>query len=317
MIRLGALGDLVLSGALLGALAEAGHELVLLTARHYQPVAEAIPGVSRRVYFERDLHDSLAGLRQLAAEVGEVDLVLDLQNKLRTQLLGRLIASRVLRSLRLRSPLGVLRALLGRGPVLDEIHQVQLLHDWAEDLLVPGCSHRPRLAMRAVRRDRIALVPGAAHASKRWPAERYGELARALIGEGHQLVVVAGPGEEQLVASLQAAAGRELNSTLGQGVDAVMQACASSQLVVGGDTGPLHVAAALDTPVLALFGPTSTRRWRPLGPGALLVRPLGCQPCSNHGSARCPLEHHDCMLGLGVAEVLAACRRQLARSAAV
>ena len=87
------------------------------------------------------------------------------------------------------------------------------------------------------------------------------------------------------------------------GMTAVLARC---DLVVTNDSAPVHLAQAVGTPVLALFGPTSARRWGPLpGGGVALQRPLPCAPCSNHGAARCPLGHHACLQALPVALVAA------------
>ncbi|MFH1811378.1 MAG: glycosyltransferase family 9 protein [Pseudomonadota bacterium] len=314
LIRLGALGDLVLVSSLSRELATAGHRVVLVTDRRYEVIATSTPGIERCVLFDRQRHDSLRGLRQLAREVGDVDTVLDLQNKPRTWLLGRQISARHLRSLRLRTSWQFLAAVMGRDSILDDRHQTHINHNILDDVLDSPTPFTPRLVIERAPLPQVALVPGAAHAAKRWPAGRFGELARAVRERGLEVTVIAGPGEEHLVQAVREAAGRELISTLGQGVEAVVEVCRRSALVVGNDSGPAHVAAALGTPVVTLFGPTSWRRWHPLGPGQVLSLELVCQPCSNHGLEHCPLKHHRCLQDLDVGQVLAACLEVLART---
>lgn len=105
------------------------------------------------------------------------------------------------------------------------------------------------------------LNPGGGWPTKLWPAERFGQLADLLLEEhGLRSIVTYGPGEEQLAkmvaATSQAGAARPLASTLKQFVALARLA----GLFVGGDTGPLHLAAASRTPIVSLYGPTSAER---------------------------------------------------------
>ena len=307
LIRLGALGDLVLVSSLSQALDAAGHRVVLVTDVRYQAIADSMPGVQRVVLFDRRRHDSLRGLQSLAREIGALDLALDLQHKPRTQVLGRLLHTRELRSLRLRSAWSGLLALVGRDHVFEDTHQIVRNLELVDDVVELASPPLPALDVAREPGRRVALAVGAAHAAKRWPADRFGLLARRLHEQGFDLCVLVGPGEEDLLQSVQRAAGRELASTLGQGVEAILDHCRRSALVVSNDSGPAHLASAVGTPVVTLFGPTSWRRWRPLGPGHVLSLELTCQPCSNHGRDRCPRQHHRCMLDLDVERVLDAC----------
>lgn len=115
------------------------------------------------------------------------------------------------------------------------------------------------------------LNPGAGWGSKCWPAESFGELARELSDLGIASFINFGPGEEQLAGDVEQAS---------QGT-AQRIACSLSQLIaltrranlfVGGDTGPLHLAVALNTPSVALFGPTDPARNGPYGGRAIVVR---------------------------------------------
>src|SRR5919201_663395 len=91
-------------------------------------------------------------------------------------------------------------------------------------------------------------------------------------------------------------------------VDALAAALARVRLLVACDSGPVHLATAVGTPTLALFGPTSPIRWGPLPPGRALSLELPCAPCSNHGHDACPEGHHRCLADLANAPVTAAAR---------
>lgn len=158
----------------------------------------------------------------------------------------------------------------------------------------------------------IALAPGSIWGSKRWPY--YPELAHRLAGRGTALAVVGGADDASLGSEIVAAAGAAggpvaINTcgifTLRQSAALIGQAA----LLVTNDSAPLHLATAMGTPIVALFGPTVTGfGFGPIRPGdvALGVDGLQCRPCSSHGPLRCPLGHHRCMRDLTVEAVIAA-----------
>jgi heptosyltransferase I len=104
--------------------------------------------------------------------------------------------------------------------------------------------------------NRVVLLPGAGRLEKQWPAERFGELARRIGGDA---VVAWGPREEPLARAI----GAEVAPATNFRELAVL--FRRARLVIGGDTGPLHLAAALGTPVLGLYGPTNPARNGPYG----------------------------------------------------
>lgn len=110
------------------------------------------------------------------------------------------------------------------------------------------------------------LNPGAGWGAKRWPAERYGRVARALAESGVRSILNYGPGEEDLVREAEVAsqgAAKPMKCSIGELIALTRRA----RLFIGGDTGPLHLAAALQIPVVAIFGPTNPARNGPYGPG--------------------------------------------------
>jgi heptosyltransferase-1 len=109
------------------------------------------------------------------------------------------------------------------------------------------------------------LNPGAGWGAKRWPAERYGRVARALAEDGVRTILNYGPGEEDLVREAEAAsqgAAKPMKCSISELIALTRRA----RLFIGGDTGPLHLAAALQVPVVAIFGPTNPARNGPYGP---------------------------------------------------
>lgn len=110
----------------------------------------------------------------------------------------------------------------------------------------------------------VLLNPGAGWGAKRWPAERYAVIAARLRDAGYGVVVNAGPGEESLAAEVVAQSGNAalvLRSSLTELIAITRRAA----LIIGGDTGPLHLASALNRPVVGIFGPTDPARNGPFG----------------------------------------------------
>jgi len=150
-----------------------------------------------------------------------------------------------------------------------------------------------------------ALAPGSAFAkSKRWPAERFAGLADALAGRGPSAVVLVGPGEEELGARVTSAAASR-PPAVGADLDPVELGAALSlaRVAVTNDSGPMHVAGAVGTPVVALFGATDPGRTGPVGsPSRVLDRYVFCSPCFK---TDCPYGH-ECMKEIGVDAVVGA-----------
>jgi heptosyltransferase-2 len=150
-------------------------------------------------------------------------------------------------------------------------------------------------------RGMIALAPGAAHATKRWPLEHWRALAQRIVGQGFDVVLVGGEEDAPLGAALANGTTNRTANAAGrfglQGTGAVLQRAAA---VVSGDTGVMHMATAVGAPVVALFGPTvEPFGFFPYTPRARVVElPLGCRPCSSKGGPRCPLGHHRCLLDI-------------------
>jgi heptosyltransferase-1 len=127
----------------------------------------------------------------------------------------------------------------------------------------------------------VLLNPGAGWGAKCWPAERYGAVAHALAREGLASVVNFGPGEEALARSVEQAsegAATALLCTIGELVALTRRA----RIFVGGDTGPMHLAAALGVPVVAIFGPTDPARNGPYGVPQITLRSATSRTTYSH-----------------------------------
>jgi heptosyltransferase I len=121
--------------------------------------------------------------------------------------------------------------------------------------------------------DFYVLNPGGGWVSKCWPAERYGQLHQKLFERyGWRGVVSYGPGEENLSREAVAAAGNHPPAAISLGLGPLMALLRRAKFVVSADTGPLHMASALGTPVVGLYGPTDPSRNGPYSPEDVVVR---------------------------------------------
>lgn len=170
---------------------------------------------------------------------------------------------------------------------------------------------RERLGLTGTR-PTVALAPGAVGPSKRWPAYAYADLAQRLTAQGVAVWVLGGPDEKPLAAQIIADAGPLARDLTGSDLRSAILALAAADTAVSNDSGLLHVAAALGTPAIGIFGPTSPWHWAPLNPIAAVVQAptkLDCQPCHK---PTCRLRHHLCMRDISAEQVLEVTQRALA-----
>ena len=160
----------------------------------------------------------------------------------------------------------------------------------------------------------VALAPGSVGVSKRWTY--YPEAARQLVERGLEVWVIGGPGEKGLAQEIVAAGGPKVRDLTGTDLRNGVLAMAAAGVAISNDSGLMHIAAALGTPTMGIFGPTSPYLWAPLnGLAATVVQDksvLSCQPCQ---STICRMNDHRCMRDISAAEVVAIAQRVLGENA--
>jgi heptosyltransferase-1 len=153
------------------------------------------------------------------------------------------------------------------------------------------------------------LNPGGGWGAKRWPAERYGRVAKLLARDGLRSIFNCGPGEDDLAREAEAAS-EGVGKSMKCSITELIALTRRAKLFVGGDTGPLHLAAALQVPVVAIFGPTNPARNGPYGTRSIVLR----SPVSPTTLAR-KSEPDEGMLEIGVEAVVHAAHTLLAPAA--
>lgn len=153
------------------------------------------------------------------------------------------------------------------------------------------------------------LNPGAGWGAKRWPAQRYGQVAKALGAHGLPSILNCGPGEASLALAAEAAS-EGAAKTMRCSITDLIALTRRAKLFIGGDTGPLHLAAALRVPVVAIFGPTNPARNGPYGTRSIVLRHP--ESPTSHSRRAAPDEG---MLEISAQAVVDAARTLLANSA--
>jgi ADP-heptose:LPS heptosyltransferase len=193
-----------------------------------------------------------------------------------------------------------------------------------------GCPDIALAPLGAADPPRVAIHPGsgAYSVARRWPATRFAEVAAALHASyGASVALLGGPGERELVASVADRLGGQewVSAVYPSSPRALAEELSGCTLFIGNDSFPMHMAAAVGIPLVAVFGPSNARAWGPYVPDrsgeAVIVRrdDLPCSPCLYNGHALgypqgCPPRM--CLTLLGSEPVLAAVRRLLGRPVA-
>jgi len=200
---------------------------------------------------------------------------------------------------RVERHLSLLRG-LGIEPVFEkpELRLPEETREWA------------RRWARTLRRPVVAIHPGTSTfgSYKRWGSEKYQELARRLVADGVSVVLTWGPGEREEAERIAAAGGTLAPET--PTVSALAAILAETQLTIGADTGPIHLASVLGIPVVVLFGPKDPRIYAPYFSETRVIElDLPCRPCKKR---RC--NNPRCILDIPVDPVYSAARELLAGS---
>lgn len=338
LVRMGALGDIVHALPVLAALRAYAPDVRIdwLVDARYAGVLALVEGL-RRVIVVRAGDDGDDGRTVRFAAVGGMvraltflqdqryDVALDLQGLIKSAMFARMSgAARVLGFERqaLREPAAALAyheqvAVDDRGHVVHKnlallgplgVPPVGIVFPWAP--APSGVVEAVRADTRVARAGGFVLLnPGAAWENKRWPAERFGALAAAVAARhGLPGVVTWGPGEQDRAAAVVAAARGHALSSPPTALADVLALARAARLCVSGDTGPLHLAASVGTPIVGLFGPTRPERNGPFSAADVAVSRAA--ECVCFHKRQC-LRGAPCIDGIAVDEVLEACTRRL------
>jgi lipopolysaccharide heptosyltransferase I len=290
VVRLGSLGDIVHTFPAVAALRESfpTSQIIWLTHPRWVPLVESA-GLATEIWplDSRDLASVLDTLRQIRASAW--DAAIDYQGLWKSALppfLGGASRRIGFSSAAIRE-YGVPILYTDRVPVsashiaeqngelslragaVKPVSAVHLRVDELSETLL-----RPQFASQGVLQY-IVLSPGGGWLSKCWPPDRFGLLSRRIFATlGLRSVINYGPGEQPLLSAVQAASGTSEPLPYTGDLPQLMALLRNAACIVAGDTGPLHLAAALGTPAVALFGPTNPARNGPypINPQDIILR---------------------------------------------
>ncbi len=326
IVRLGALGDIVhtvpAAAALRRAYPEARIDWVV-DARHAS-FARLVTTVDRVVALERPSLGAWIQLVQLLRP-GRYDVALDFQGLMKSAIIARASGARRV----VGFSIWHLRE-KGARPFYSEVddgaHAPHVIQKNLKLLSLVGVDstaveftrvQSPSPVVEQVRGQAsgrpIALInPGAAWPNKRWPASRFGEVA-AFLKEvrGLDPFVLWGPAEQGFAAQVVDASTGTARMVPATTTADLLELSRAASLMVSGDTGPLHIAAAAGTPIVAIFGPTDPDRNGPWAPNDLVISRYGA--CDCHYQRQCR-EVSWCLSDVTVAEVTAAIQHRLGPS---
>lgn len=325
-VRFSSIGDVLLTTPLLRAIRRRhpAARITVLTKLAHAPLLSHNPHVNRVIGLNAN-----QPLRGLAAELRaqRYTNLLDLHDNLRSRMIRSLVPGRW----RTYPKHRIARAILihtKRNWYRDARPTAERYFDAARDLDVFPDGAPPDLflspeAMReaaewlgraGLDRPLIAVAPGAAHATKRWPLGYWQALIHRVVEHGFDVLLLGGKADAMEGKVLAGSAGARVANAVGQfglqGTGALLQ---RARVLVSGDTGVMHMATAVETPVVALFGPTVRAfGFFPYTPRAQVVElGLPCRPCSSTGGPRCPLGHHRCLRDIAPDHVFEAVRRSM------
>jgi heptosyltransferase-2 len=160
----------------------------------------------------------------------------------------------------------------------------------------------------------VALGPGSVGSSKRWTY--FPEAARLLAERGLDVWVIGGPGEKALAAEIVAAGGPRVRDLTGTDLRNGILAMAAANVAISNDSGLMHIAAAIGTPTMGIFGPTSPYHWAPLNGLAATVQTKTSVPCQPCHRPVCTMNDHRCMRDIPAIDVVETAQRVLIEAGA-
>lgn len=325
VVRLGSLGDVVLTSAAVLNLKLAYPEsrLVYLTKERFAPVARLLTGVDEVVTLPENPSGREFISTLLELDNRNFDLIVDLHGNFRSFLTRKLVSS--------GNAVSYPKRRLSRWLTTQHLqvtdappHTIDLYNKALEKAEITAYARRPEIHHWKIgpapseffeKRNLVVIAPGAAHPPKQWPAEKFLAVARGLIERHGAHILWTAVASDKLADESRRAMGENCTELVDLPIDQLAPILAKAQVVISNDSGLMHLASAVGTPVVAIFGPTHpSLGFEPRGMHDQIIQVEEyCRPCSLHGKKPCFRTEQFCFTRITPALVIAAAGDHVAR----
>jgi len=312
-IRLSSLGDIVLTQSTVQAVRNEfpNAHIHYLTKKAFGPIVNMFNCVDEIHYWENK-YSLLKDLKKI-----NFDLAIDLHSKLNTFIIKKSINAK--RTVTYNKEHFLRRQIVKKrtnktisstvGLYYTALKKIGLDSKVSNPKLFPlNNTEMPEIFSVSKQMKYIGLFPGALHKTKQYPIERLADLIDSVPLEWNcQFLIFGSKAEKDLADELNILTKTKIINLCGElDLQQLVTAIDKMDTLITNDSGPMHIAAALAKPQIAIFGATHPKLgFAPMNKKAVIVSAdLECQPCSLHGSKACPLDHFDCMKQISVVDIL-------------
>ncbi|MDP8201185.1 MAG: glycosyltransferase family 9 protein [Candidatus Tenebribacter burtonii] len=313
VIRLSSLGDIVLTQSVVQALRSEfpDAQIQYLTKRVYAPIVKMFNCVDEIHYWENK-YSLLKNLRTI-----KFDIAIDFHSKLNTFIIKSFINAK--QTVTYNKEHFLRRQIVNQrtnktilstvGLYFGALKKIGLTTKISAPKLFPVKNiSMPEIFRISDKVKNIGIFPGALHKTKQYPVEQLAEFIDLVPSEWHcNFIVFGSKAEIDLAEELNSLTKTNLIDMSGKlDLQQLAKAINEMDIVITNDSGPMHIAAALEKPQIAIFGATHPKLgFAPMNKNAVLIlADLPCQPCSLHGGNMCPRKHFNCMKSITAKKIL-------------
>ncbi len=335
IIRFSSLGDIILTTLLQRVLRNRFPQafIAMLTKPQYYPLLEGMPALDERLRLPLSSENTAAHRKLL--KQSRFDTVIDLQNNILSRRLAKLIKPKtMLRFHRSRLNRWMRIHLPGSRKKLKTPPHVALSYvQTAQNLVLQGDEKGLELIIESdwiIQAKQLSgleeggektliVAPGARHATKKWHSEGWTEVLKTAYDDGYRQQIIVGSDQDANVSGqIDKSVRHEIIDLTGKtNLTTLAAVIELGDVLITNDSGPMHIASAVGTPVVSIFGPTVPEfGFAPFRCRSEIVqvKDLPCRPCHPHGPDACPLDHFKCMREISPAMVTDALKRVLSEA---
>ncbi|VAX18690.1 Lipopolysaccharide core heptosyltransferase III [hydrothermal vent metagenome] len=298
IIRLSSLGDVLLTTPVIRSLKKNYPDLTIdfLIKKNFEAAIQLNPNIDSMIIYN-DSPELTAQLKE-----NNYDLIIDLHNNFRTKKIVKqlglpcykFIKPNLEKFLLIHTKINLLKDKKTITVRYAEIIPEFQLDDKGLELFIPENVHSELEGLSNV----VGFAPGAFHYTKRWPIEYYAELGNKLNDEGYTIVILGGESDKTICSDLQKMIPDSLDLSNNNDLSQTAVHIKHCKVFICNDSGLMHTASAVGTPVISIFGSTVQEfGFAPYRIKSIVVEnnELKCRPCTHIGKSKCPRGHFKCM----------------------